>query len=371
MSRGLFDKWRAALGSTRDERGLSALPAAAPPTDAVTSFDTASTAPVDESLLVVSRELSALSTLPVSAAAKERGWAALQRELERHPVRAAGKGVRDSKGLGVPAIKAAAAAGATRGRSRGLRWALVSAAAAVAVVAALLGTYGGGLLQTADNGGSPSTVASVVNSTTTAPTGVPTSVSPMTTQGPGDGPVTTDGGQSGVTTVPDTGTTIGPAVNDGTVTTGGTQPTTPVTTRPSTPVTTPGGTAGTSTTQPRQTTTTGEQQMAAAQREGSAKALAVYLADMVITGNTSGARSLVASEAQASLAQMVLSLQDPYGYKITGAQSLTSDTVRVTLEISDRVANNVGETVETAKRFAIRVRLDGESAVVTAINRGS
>ena len=54
------------------------------------------------------------------------------------------------------------------------------------------------------------------------------------------------------------------------------------------------------TTQPPRTTTTGEQQDAAAQREGSAKAAAAYLANVVLTGDTSGARSLVATEAQAS-----------------------------------------------------------------------
>jgi hypothetical protein len=95
------------------------------------------------------------------------------------------------------------------------------------------------------------------------------------------------------------------------------------------------------------------------------------LADLVITGNTSGARALVASGAQSSLVQMMWSLNEPYGYLITGWKSLTTDMVRVTMEINDRVANGQGELVETIKRFVIQVRVDEAGAVITAINAGS
>ena len=68
---------------------------------------------------------------------------------------------------------------------------------------------------------------------------------------------------------------------------------------------------------------------------------------------------------------MIMSLNEPYGYKVTGARTLTGDTVRVTMDINDRVDDGRGELVETIKRFAIKVRVDSKGAVVTAINAGS
>ncbi len=141
-----------------------------------------------------------------------------------------------------------------------------------------------------------------------------------------------------------------------------------------TPTTSGGSSGGPSpqTTQPPRTTTTGETMDAAAQREGSAKAAAAYLANVVLTGDTSGARGLVASEAQSSLAQMVMSLSDPFGYRIptSGIKSLSGDTVRVTVEIDDRVLTGNGELVEMVKTFYIRVRVGDDGAVITAINAG-
>ena len=98
---------------------------------------------------------------------------------------------------------------------------------------------------------------------------------------------------------------------------------------------------------------------------------AFHLGDLVVTGNTSGARALVAAEAQASLVQMIMSLNEPYGYRVTGARSLSGNTVRVTMEINDRVSNGRGELEETVKRFAIQVRVDSRGAVITAIGAGS
>jgi hypothetical protein len=230
----------------------------------------------------------------------------------------------------------------------------------VAVIATLVGTYSGGLLTTAGNGEHPSTITSVVSSDTTEPTTTvitegttvsttgPTTtvIQPSTTQGPNStgttgGTGTTQGGGTGTTSHPNT--TSGP--------TGTTRPSVSTTTQPS-------------------TTTTGEQQYTSAEREGSARAAAIHLAEMVITGNTSGARQLVAAEAQMSLAQMVMSLNEPYGYRWTGSRLLADGTVRVTMEINDRVSNGSGELVETIKRFVIRVQVNEDEAVVTAINAG-
>ncbi len=129
----------------------------------------------------------------------------------------------------------------------------------------------------------------------------------------------------------------------------------------------------TQTTQPPRTTTTGDTQNAAAQREGSAKAAAAYLADLVAHRRHLGRSGLVASEAQASLAQMIMSLDEPFGYRIpaSGIKSLTDDTVRVTMDINDRVLTGNGELVEVVKIFYIRVRVDDDGAVITAINAGS
>jgi hypothetical protein len=144
----------------------------------------------------------------------------------------------------------------------------------------------------------------------------------------------------------------------------------------------PGTTNGTTdttksptTTQPAQTTTTGEQQLAAAQRDKTAKTLVFDLGSLVVdyfvSGDMSGARALVASGAQSSLVQMISSLNEPYGYRWISTRALTGDTVRITLEFNDRVSNGQGELVEVVKRFAITVRVADESAVVTAISAGS
>ena len=326
---------------TRRGRGPSVVPAAPVQAESVAQPEVL----IDRSLLTVSRELSGLAQVQVSQAAKERGWSSLQRELERRPVRAAGKAA------GAPAAAAKGAArhaGAARpGHSRSWRWALGSAAAAVAVVATLLGAYGGGLLQTVDNGPQPSTITSVVSSDTTEPV---TTVSTDGTTVSADGSGTTSVQPS--TTVSTSTTVAGPSTTQGAG---------PSTTGP----------AASTTTLPSSPSTTGGQQNTATEREGSAKAASTYLADLVITGNTSGARNLVAAEAQSSLAQMMDSLSEPYGYRVISVLSLTGDTVRVTLEISDRVTNGRGELVETTKRFFIKVRVDSKGAVVTAINAGS
>ncbi len=291
-------------------------------------------------MLAISRELSGLSELPLSQAAKERGWAAVKSELEQHPVRATA-GARPPR----------------TGHARSWRWAIACAAAAVAVIATLLGTYSGGLLQTVDSGDQTTTITSVVSSDTTEPsTTVSTesttvSTSSVPTSEGQVGPVSTDG--PGTTSAPDTTTEVAPDTTEG-----------------SGPGTTGGPSINTTATRPSSTTTAGEQLYTSVQREGSARTAAAYLADMVITGNTSGARALVAPEAQALLAQMMTSLTEPHGYRITGVRSLSDTSVRVTLEISDRVVSPNGELKEALPKFVIKVRVDDKGAVITAINAG-
>ena len=109
-----------------------------------------------------------------------------------------------------------------------------------------------------------------------------------------------------------------------------------------------------------------------AQREGSARALAAYLADLVITGNTSGARALVAPEAQSSLAQMIMSLERTLRLQESPACSRSPTAiVRVTMQINDRVINANGELRGALSKFVIKVRVDDRGAVITAINAGS
>ena len=360
LFRGIFSKRAAGSKGRRQGRGPFVVPAA-PAKDA--SAQAGSTPrldiTIDESILALSRELSGLAQVQVPPAAKERGWASLQRELERSPVRAAGKVASApagaAKGTARPTGPDRPTDPARSTHSRTWRWALGSAAAAVAVIATLLGTYGGGLLQTAVNDDTSSTITSVVSSDTTEP------VTTVTTNG------TTVSTNSPDTTGTQPDTTLGPAGTDttdgGTSTTGTTQPH-PTTTQPH-------PTTGPTTTQPISPTTTGEQQNTASQREGSAEAAVRYLADLVITGNTSGARALVAPEAQSLLVQMIWSLNEPYGYQWPTVLSVSGDTVRLTLDINDRVVNGQGELVDTIKHFVIKVRVDSKGAVVTAISAGS
>lgn len=326
MFKGIFDKKQA---GPRGERQVRAASSAAPVSPGASQeAGTHLAVDIDETILALSRELSGLKEIQVPQAAKERGWASLQRELERHPVHSA-----------VPAARPAAGSRARRGTRR---WALGGAAAAVAVIATLLGTYSGGLL-TADND-TNTTVVTVVSSDTTQST---TSTSIDSTTFPTDIAPTTD------TSQPDTTQTSGTTVN-------------PPTTGSSNPPTT--GTSNPPTTQPASPTTTGEQQNAAKQREGSAKTAARTLADAVCTGNTSGARSIVSSEAQPSLAQMITSLKEPYGWTIDPNVQSQGNIVRVTMAINDRVLNGQGELIEVLKHYAIKVRVDAAGAIIIAIN---
>lgn len=318
---------------------------------------------IDRSLLELDRELRELGRVEVNRAAKERGWAALERELERRPVGSARK---------VPSA---------RGRSAGRRWALSSLAAAVMVVALVLGLYGGTVWIGADSGRGPGPVTSVVSSgeqgTGTTSDTIPTSVTTeptSSTEGEAGGPGTTQGTAG---TTQDTDSSMPPTSGGQTPATGGQSPSstsggasgsaggsTATTARSTT-------TQGPATTEPQSTTTTQAPQFATAQRDKTAKAAALDLGALVMeyfmSGDMSGARALVAAEAQSSLVQMIGSLDDPYGFRWLSTKAVSTDTVRVILEFNDRVPNGRGELEETTKRYALTIKVSDDSAVVTAI----
>jgi hypothetical protein len=327
MFRGIFNKREADSTGKRQLPGASTVPTSADET--VQRVNVV----IDDSLLALSRELSALKQTEVPRGAKERGWASLQREMERKPVRpAVTAGAKSSTG------------GSRRGPSHTWRWALGGAAGAIAVAATLVATLtGGGVPQVVVN--DSTTITSVVSTGSTLPGTTETT------------PVTTGGSSSTNSTQPTTQSTdTTPTSGDNTTVT--TDHTT-VTNHPST-------------TQPTSTDTTGEQQNAAAQREKSAKTAVNSLGILAQTGNTSGSSSLIAPSAQDDLAQMVRSLDQPYGFSVPNdTKELGDEVVRVTLDVNDRIVNGRGELVETVKHFFVQVRVDKNSAVIIAINAGS
>jgi hypothetical protein len=333
MYRGIFNRHQADSKFKRQKRGFSVVPAsseASSPEEAAPRKDMV----IDDSVLALSRELSELKQTEVPQGAKERGWASLQREMERSPVRpAVTVGAKSSTG------------GPGRRANRNWRWALGGGAAAVvAIIATLVATLGGGVPQTVVVNSS-TTVASVVSTDSTLPNTTVTT------------PVVTSGS-------PNTGSTQSTTPSTDTTSTSGSS--TSLTTDHTTVTNHP------STTQPTSTDTTGEQQNAAQQRIVSAVEAARYLAQLVVDGNASGAGSLIASSAQTQLSQMVRSLNQPYDYEPpTGGTILSSYVVRVNLAIKDRIVNDQGETVETVKHFLVRVQVKGGSAQIIAINAGS
>src|SRR3990172_10412176 len=95
MFRGIFGKGSAKADGRRQERRPSMVTSEEPEPRLDMS--------ADDSILALSRELSALKQTQVSQGAKDRGWASLQRELERRPVRpAATAGAKGSVGAARP-----------------------------------------------------------------------------------------------------------------------------------------------------------------------------------------------------------------------------------------------------------------------------
>ena len=308
---------------------------------------------LDESLLALVAEISALGRLEVPQAAKERGWASLQRELERRPIRATGSPAKT---------------GARRVRS--WRWAIASAAAALAVLAGVLGAYGGGAFNSSvADGGHPTTVTSVVAGNTTESSSTSSTSTPSTTG-----------------TQPDTtGTTVNPTTTGSSPGTSSTQPTSPSTSGPpttqsqtsttkattsTTQATTSTTQATTSTTQPSSSTTV-DTDMASKERASSASMAVSNLGLAVISGDYASARALVDPQAQGSFAQMVASLSNPNAIgPVSDPQLVSTDTYRVTLSFTDHVANGQGIVVERTLRFVLKVHVTSKGALVTAINAG-
>jgi hypothetical protein len=319
--------------------------------------------PVDDVMLRLHAELSALAHIDVAQAAKERGWATLSRELERHPVRRAvpelAKGAVPKKGRSGGALQPVLA-----GHSRSWRIAVSSAGVAVAIIAVVLGTYGAGLLTGGSDG-------PTVASNTTAASGPRTSVPIDVTTEPGGG--------TGITDVTSTtgATTPSDSVPPSTGSTGGV-----VTSEPTTPTT--AGSGGTSvttspvTTVPAQTTTTNAQQYADAQRQENARAAVFDLADAVLAHflegtDLTGLRSMVPASVQSQLTQMVARLNAPTGYNKISVESEAGNKVRVVLEFTDVDPDRIGDDGQPLKiypRFAITVQV-GASATITAITFGS
>jgi len=332
---------------------------------------------VDETLLALHSELRELAHLEVAQAAKERGWAAVQRELERRPVRrtapVAAKGGRavngGAKGFAQPRGAQPRGLQPVFAGARGWRIALSSAGVAVVVAAIVLGSYAAGLLT-----GGPEVTGPIASGTTAVG-------EPRTTL-PTDGTTPSTSSSNSTDVTPSTGATTE------TTPTGSSLPS-PVNTEPTVPTTgsTPssaGSSGQTVTTQPvttvpQQTTTTNEQQFAAGQREVAAEAAVFDLADAVLgyfafgDGDLAGLRSLVPSSVQAQLTQMIGRLKQPNGYNKVAVKSLSGNRVRITLEFTDIDPDRVdaeGQPLKLHPRFSITVEV-GDSATITAITYGS
>src|SRR5680860_1214364 len=308
----------------------------------------------DAELTALSQELASLGTLAVPAAAKERTWATVREEVR-------------SSGAQMPTTRRARKHRNTRIRRRRLSWAAGALAVAVAGVLAVSGvpsadSNGGELADSGDSGGSETTV---VSEGTTAP-------------GPSTTTFTT--GEEATYTVPSSGTasTI-PSVSTTSSsgdTTGGTEASSTSTTGSANSTTTqttsaPDRHTTTSTVAPSPTTTEPAQSaqavLAREEREGSAKSAAQYLTLSVVEGDLAGADSVVTNGAHQGLVQMASSLHDPYGYRMISVTPGTGNSVRVIVEVKDRLSDRSGGVQELTPRFLYEVRVDEGGALVEYI----
>jgi hypothetical protein len=115
------------------------------------------------------------------------------------------------------------------------------------------------------------------------------------------------------------------------------------------------------------TTTTAGSPQTEAEREKMAKVVVFNLLDMVVAGNTSAARALVAPEAQGSLSEMVELLLEPYGYTLTSTAALSSDTFDLSVVVNIKAVTGWGDVREATRSFVIQVKVNDGAAVVTAI----
>ena len=350
----IFNKRESADKGTRRDLGHPAHPAV-PVNKARNSADSTfqQDIPVDAAMRSLDSRLSSFAHIEVSQAAKERGWATLRREVQRHPVRPAAPALLKGTGAKSGASPAGAQPVVTGGHSRAWRLGLSSAGVAVVVVAVLIGSYAAGLLGNGHVGG-------VVATTT------PTFASVQTTTTVETTPSTQQTATSTVTT--GTNTTSSTTGTVSTSVTTDVEPTTQATT-PDTGTPTTGGDTTSTTAKPVSTTTSNPVMSASAQRVNKAKDAVVQLGDAILAKFNSGgdietARSLVASPARSSLTQLISSLTAPSSAQIVpnSTKSISSETVRLTLEFLDS---------NRALRFYITVHVDDQSATITAISAGS
>jgi hypothetical protein len=303
--------------------------------------------PVDAAMRAVDSRLCGLAHIEVSQAAKERGWATLHRELERHPLRPTapaplkGPGAKTSGPGGLQPIPV------HHGPSRGWRVALSFTGAVVVILAAVLGVYGAGLLSSGPEMAVTTTVVVAGSSSTTSTEPVTsTEVTPSSDVTP-----TTQAPDTTETTPPatETSTTDGPSIST---------PTTTATTEPTTP-----------TTRPASTTTTGATVSVSADRVRDAQVMAALLAKAVIdyfagVSDISDVARHVAPSAQAALTQMLGRLEDPTNGQVVAnsAKAIDPSTVRFTLEFVD-----VSDTL----RFFVKVHVDDQGATIVGISAAS
>lgn len=325
---------------------------------------------IDDNLRAVDRALRELAQLEVDHAARERTWLVLSHQLERvsrhFEPSFHGRLFRDAhfskQRLNLGGYRRVLAPRGFAGRL-----AFGTLAAMVVVIALALGVYGGTVWMGADNGKGPHPAASVTSSESqlaAGATSAQTSVSADQTFASATSAVATSTSAAEEPSVAtNTATTSGATT---TISPGGSGSTAPSSTAP--PATKSSPTQPEST-EPQPSTT--QEQFASAQRDNTAKAVALDLGSSIMeyfaSGDMSGAQALVAPAAQPSLIQMIRSLKNPAGYAWTGMTAITADTVRVVLEFSDAEPNTVGEATYVTKRYALTVKVTDDTAVITAI----
>lgn len=288
-----------------------------------------------EEFLALENELEGLGSLRVPAAARERGWVLVRREVEARQARG---GFRTQAQV--------------RPR-RGWRGVAAAALTALALVLGSLGIHSLANLRVAGEGTAVTTVASAAGSSgattgqlpgTSGTAGGPTSSDIMPPTSAGGGSVTSGSGG-----VPSQSTQQSP------ITTGATSDTTLPSTTGRTTVTT------------QQSTSTSRQVMTKEERQDTAIGVVSYVAQAVIAGNSVDAASQVAPEASANLTQLMASLENPSGYSVQPLGDAAGEDVRVVLTIEDNRPDGQGGFTTATVRFVVSVRLLSDEARIVAI----
>jgi hypothetical protein len=200
--------------------------------------------------------------------------------------------------------------------------------------------------------------------TTAGSTAGPSQEEPVETTATVDqGPRVTGGTAREQSTLPSpsTSATRPPAVQvvPGSATTRPTAPTVPAPTTTQAP---PPSISSTTTSTPPAPVFTQEE------KEASARAVALRVAESVVQRDLTRASAVVSASGQSGLVQMAGSLTNPVGYELGSLSPAGSDpdSVRVVLVISDQVLP-AAEAVPVSKRFLLAMKVSSESCLVTAI----